>query len=246
MTEPTKKFETDRTRRFRASALTEGDERTIANIETFGCTVVQVKSSNAGPGWSYTVGIHDTCGKPEVITVALPEETALFLLNEAARRLREGSQLSEGRHREILGEVECEFRPADPKWIRHLMGWAVWYNDGVDFPVLQAVYPDRENHFPEEPGFDEAFRQPLMQPNAATTRAETDFWASADPASSLFNWKFSDPPHTGVFLSQAVQSGVEPVTYVSHDIEDGAWQFLGDSMAGDAEPVISCFSSSDR
>jgi len=30
------------------------------------------------------------------------------------------------------------------------------------------------------------------------------------------------------------------VTYVSHDFEDGAWQFLGDTMAGGEKPVISC------
>ena len=36
----------------------------------------------------------------------------------------------------------------------------------VEFPVLQAVYPDRENRFPEESGFDPAFAQPLMQPGS--------------------------------------------------------------------------------
>ncbi len=245
MAEPTNKFETERTRRFRAGSLTESDQRAISNIETFGCSVVQVKSNGTGPGWSYTLGVHDTCGQPEIITVGLREETALFLLNEAARRLREGSKLSQGRHRDMVGEVGCEFRPVDPKWIRHSMGWAVWYNDGgADFPVLQAVYPDRENRFPEEPGFDEAFQQPLMQPNSPMTHVENDFWASANPDSSLFNWKFSDPPHTRVFLSQAVHSGVEPITYVSHDMEDGAWQFLGDSMVGGAKHLL--LSPSDR
>jgi hypothetical protein len=239
--DPTSKFETERTRRFRSQELSERDDRTISNIETFGCEVVQVRSNNAGPGWSYTLGVYDTCGQPEVITVGLREETAYFLLNEAAGRLRGGSSLAEGRHREMVGEVGCEFRPVDPKWIKHLMGWATWYYDGADVPVLQAVYPDRENRFPEESGFDESFRQPLLQPHASMTKVENDFWASADPTSSLFNWKFPDPPHTRVFLSEAVHSGAEPVTYVSHDVEDGAWQFLGDSMAGGAKPAISCF-----
>jgi hypothetical protein len=45
------------------------------------------------------MGVHDTCGKPEIITVALREETALFLVNEAARRLREGVDLNEGADR---------------------------------------------------------------------------------------------------------------------------------------------------
>ena len=72
------------------------------------------------------------------------------------------------------------------------------------------------------------------------SNVERDFWASADPSSSLFDWKFTDPPHTKVFLSKPVRTGDEPITYVSHDIEDGAWQFLGDSMDADAKPVICC------
>lgn len=221
--------------------LSEADDRTISHIENFGCEVVQVKASAAGPGWSYTIGIYDTCGKPEVITVGLPEKTAHFLLNEAAKQLRNGVDLAIGRHRELVGEVECEFRPVDPKWVKQLMGWAMWYYDGIDFPVLQAVYPDLQNRFPEDAGFDKAFQQPLLQPNASMTKVEKDFWASTDPHSSLFNWKFPDPPHTHVFLSKAVHERNEVITYVSHDSEDGAWQFLGDRMAGDGEPVISCF-----
>jgi hypothetical protein len=120
------------------------------------------------------------------------------------------------------------------------MGRASWYYGGEVFPVLQAVYPDLDNRFPEEPGFNDSFQQPLMQPDRPMSIIEQDFWASADPKSSLFDWKFPDHPHTGVYLSQAVHLGEEPVTYVSHDIEDGAWQFLGDSMTGGREGVLSC------
>src|SRR5580693_117293 len=68
MAEPVRKFETERTRRFRAEALTESEERAIGNIEAFGCTVLQIKSNGAGPAFSYTMGNYDIAGKPEVIT----------------------------------------------------------------------------------------------------------------------------------------------------------------------------------
>jgi hypothetical protein len=187
------------------------------------------------------VGVFDTCGKPEIITVGLLPETAHFALNEAAKALRVGVDLTTGRHPNLTGQVDCEFRPVDRKWVEHLMGWALWYYDGDDFPVVQIVYPDLRNRFPEDEGFDKSFEQPLMQPNAPMTRAENDFWASADPKSSLFNWKFPDDPHVRVFLSESVHKGTEPVTYVSHDAEDGAWQFLGDSMSDGGGPVTSCF-----
>jgi hypothetical protein len=94
--------------------------------------------------------------------------------------------------------------------------------DGLGYLVLpssrisgsSSIYPDRENRFPNEPGFDETFRQQLLQVDAPATKVEEDFWASTDLNSSLFDWKFPDPPNTIVFLSDAVQSGTEPITYV--------------------------------
>jgi len=47
-------FETERTRKFRASALPKEDERTISHIEEFGCSVVCAKKTNYSLGWSYT------------------------------------------------------------------------------------------------------------------------------------------------------------------------------------------------
>jgi len=237
----TNKFETARTRMLRATKLSKEDERTVGHIEEFGCSVVSVKKTKYGLGWSYTIGVFDTCGKPEIITVGLPPETAHFALNEAARLSREGIDLTNGRHRGVIGDVECEFRPVAPKWVAQLMGWALWYYGGSDFSVLQAVYPDLENRFPEDEEFDKEFEQPLMQPEVPMNKVEDDFWAATDPKSSLFNWKFPDPPHTGVFLSEAVHNGSEPVTYVAHDADDGAWQFLGESMTGGGGPVLSCF-----
>ena len=38
-----------------------------------------------------------------------------------------------------------------------------------------------------------------------------------------------------------MNSGEEVLTYVSHDLDDGAWQFLGDSMSGGKPPILSCF-----
>jgi hypothetical protein len=225
----------------RERGLSRADETTIRHIEEHGCSVISVKSTPYCLGWSYTIGIFDTCGKPEIVTVGLLPDTAHHALNAAAKLLRSGVELTQQRHRDLVGEVECEFRPVDPKWTAHLMDWAEWYYGGCSFPVLQAVYPDRENRFPEDKDFDKTFAQPLMQPHAPMTGVEKGFWESTDANSSLFDWKFSDPPDTRVFLSETVHKGTEQVTYVSHDIEDGAWQFLGDSMSAGGGPVISCF-----
>ncbi len=121
--------------------------------------------SSTGP---YTIGAFDTSGKPDLITVGLAAETAHSCLNEAQERQRAGVDLSKARQSDLIGNVDCEFRPVDPKWLKHLMNWANWYYGRTDYPVLQAVYPDLENRFPEDEGFNRRFAQPLMQPGATT------------------------------------------------------------------------------
>jgi hypothetical protein len=53
------KFQTARTRKFRASALSEKDERTIIHVEEFGCSVVNVTRTKYGLGgrtpWAFSI-----------------------------------------------------------------------------------------------------------------------------------------------------------------------------------------------
>lgn len=233
-------FETERTRQWRATELGEQDRTTLDHIEESGCSVVQVRGENGMPGWSYTIGMFDTCGAPELVTVGLPEQTALGALNHAAGLMRKGQDLSVGRHREIVGDVECEFRAVDPAWVAELMHWATWYYGNTEYPVLQLIYPDLENRFPGEEGFNPYFEQPKMQVGAVRTEVETRFWAHVCEPTSTASWKFADGRRSLAFVAPAVNAGTEPVTLVSHD-EDGAWQFIGDSSLADVGgPVVVC------
>jgi len=214
---------------------------TLGNIERYGWEAMLISSSEQASSFAYTVGLHDVFGFPEIIVVGLKTNTAHHALGYAVKAMRAGVDLTVGRHREIVGEVEVEFRPVSSRWYKHVMCRADWYYNRAEIPALQLIYPDMENRFQWEEGFTEYFHQPMLAADAIEGVAEKDFWSANDPESSLFDWKFPDPPHTRVYLSQTVQDKEEAVTYVSHDVEDGAWQFLGDKMADGGGPVISCF-----
>lgn len=235
-----KKFETARTRELRHGELNKNELEFIDHIEEFGCQILTVDGGVSDYRWAYAFGIYDGCGKPELITIGLDVDTGFGALRGAADDLREGVDLSFGRHSRIIGKVDVIFRPVDPVWVKRLMNSAKWFNGGWDFPVLQMIYPDLKGRFQWEDGFDDRFRQPLLQSDAPETREEIDFKASLDPASSLYDWKFLVGPHSNAFLSKTVNDGDEPVTYVSHDADDGAWQFLGDSMSDGGGPVVVC------
>lgn len=38
-------------------------------------------------------------------------------------------------------------------------------------------------------------------------------------------WPFEDPPRVAVFTTTHVMNAGKPILYVSHDVDDGAWQF---------------------
>ncbi len=243
-----KPFTTERTKFWRSQELNAADEETINCVEVYGFQAEHIgKDDNDGSkGFSYTCGLFDTTGMPEIIVVGLKGETAHYLLNEAGRRHQQGIDLTAQPQVEMIGDVTCIFRPVDQKWKEHLMRFNGWYHDHWDFPALQAIYPDLNGRFQWDAdaegkeAFQEYFRQPLLQADVEETIKEKDLWAENDPDSSLFDWKFPTPPHAQIYLSQAVQDGREPITYVAHE-HDGDWQMLGDSMSEDKLPVISCF-----
>ena len=70
-----KAFETERTRKWRESELSSEDERTISHVETYGCSIIHIDKNSAGPGWSFTLGVFDTTGKPEIIVVGLKHDS---------------------------------------------------------------------------------------------------------------------------------------------------------------------------
>jgi hypothetical protein len=224
--------------------MEDDEKKLIDDIEKHGCHIIQVRAEDGFPGWSYTVGLTDLLGCPEIIVIGLKNEVAHWLLNECSRRLQAGVKVENGsRVEELLVTVECEFRSVERKWLKQTMGYAVWFYGGDDFEVLQCVYPDHVNRFPSEADFDSEWRarQPLLFAHALSSTVEAEFWAANDPQSSLHNWKFVDPPHTGVYTTKRVMSGDDPITRVFHDVEDGAWQFHGPPESKAEDLAYVCF-----
>ena len=169
-------FTTRRTRKWLATNPGDDFQPILKNIEKFGCHIMQVKGTSTTPGWSYSIGLYDTARQPEIIAVGMPQALAVSSINKAANLLREGVNLTTGRHANLITSREAEFRPADPKWVDRLMGRALWYYEDELPPTLQLIYPDLNNRFQYEADFDERFRQPLLQSDAPQTSKEEALW----------------------------------------------------------------------
>src|SRR5258708_36638824 len=105
---------TERTKACRACEIKPWFVEALDVIENFGCQVTTVAADVVTPSFSYTDGVYDNCARPELITVGLPPNVAHAALNESVARIREGADLTKGRHRDIVGNVEVEFHHVDP------------------------------------------------------------------------------------------------------------------------------------
>jgi hypothetical protein len=228
----------------RATTLDERDRGVLKCVEQFGWSVTSVRSSNGVPGWSYTTGICDLSEKPEIVVVGLDGDLAHSVLNDIALRMSKGLDVRDGQRLPgLLANVECEFRTVEQRWVAHIMGWSNWFNGNSDYPVLQCVYPDLAGRFPWEENFEKSWRarQPLLFEGVSQTSTERWFWEANEKNSVFDGWKFPVSPHTGVFTTKKINRQEEPITYVSHDADDGAWQFHGPSDSPTEEAVVVCF-----
>ena len=51
------------------------------------------------------------------------------------------------------------FRVVDDKYYRDYLGYALWFYESFDFPVLQCVWPDNSSRFPWDDNCDTGCRR---------------------------------------------------------------------------------------
>ncbi len=202
----------------------------LADIETFGFTVLMLDGTDYLPSFAYTVGLWKNFEHPEIISFGLSVQNLQTLLNRAGELVKAGNVMEAGRtYDDFFNKGQSEFIKVDERSIGDYFGYAMELYDYEKFPALQLVWTDRNNKFPWEPNFEEEllYRQPLLDRNA--------------------DFKFREPRNLGVFTTKQHFDRNMPILRVVHD-GDGDWQFLtGDETPEDAMLVsLDCMVDSDN
>lgn len=151
---------------FHHSRERAAEARCVADVERYGLHVIKVGAEDDSPAFAYTVGLYHTFAHPEVIILGLDLDVMHELLNGVAVELRGGARFTPGAVSDAFLEgYDVTFRAVPERQYRPYLGWANWFNEGLAYPTLQMVYPDREHRWPWEPGVAEDFRrnQPVLE-----------------------------------------------------------------------------------
>ncbi len=197
------------------------DDKIIEDVAKFGWHVVMIEATDYFPSFAYTVGLWKNYNHPEIIAFGLSLKTLHLILNDAGDNIKKGGHYETGKvYSDFFTNGDVQFVSVDKRSMRDYFGYAIWFNEGVDFPALELIWTDRGNKFPWDDGYEEEFqyKQPLLDRNA--------------------EFKYREVRNLAVFTTRQWIEEHKPIIRVVHD-EEGDWQFLtGDQMPEDIRIVF--------
>lgn len=143
--------------------LTEGDRQLLSDIQEYGWHVVKVMADGTEPGFSYSIGIYKSLGLPEIVIVGLPSDLAHQLINLIGSDLKKGKSYQSGDYYDdIIENYKCYMLEVEKSRFKEYFGYGTWYYKGDNFPVLQCIYPSKDNIYPWDWPEGERGFQPLL------------------------------------------------------------------------------------
>ena len=192
----------------------ETEEDIQQAINKYGWFIALFEADTATPAFAYTIGLWKTYNHPEIICFGLSTDIMHELLNDAGGEVKNGKPISlDVDNIDYLSDFPVMFKNVEPDNISDYMGYGQWYHGYKDFPVIQLFWTDKERNYPWQNDYNSAlqFNQPLLD-------RKLDF-------------KFFEPRNVASFIVKQIVYGGKPILYVTHDEDDGAWQFLTDEEA---------------
>jgi hypothetical protein len=141
------------------------DSRIAHNIRETGWHIMGVTGDDT-PDWAYSIGMWHTLSGPDICMTGLPVENAMSLIWKIAMQVRdEGRGLAPEKLRlNVIEGYKVAIRPVHPTWYPAMFGAGLNFYQTPPWPLLQAIWPDRQGRFPWEEGADPERRdqQPFL------------------------------------------------------------------------------------
>jgi hypothetical protein len=111
---------------------------------------VSTRQGEDGLNWAFSIGLYHSFGHPEVILFGLPVQTCMEVVNLIGRHVKEGTHYeSDHDYADILPDpFRCAFKNVQRSQYRDHVGYALWFYESEEFPLLQCFWPDKTVQVP--------------------------------------------------------------------------------------------------
>jgi hypothetical protein len=203
------------------------EERIVSDVKEYGFHIGLIGEDDYLPGFAYTIGLYQTYRHPEIICFGLKPNVLGVILNHAGDLIKGDTSLAAGRlYAGFLEGYQVQFLPVREEHYPDYLGYAGWFYQGWEFPVLQLLWPDKGQLFPWEPGFNPnwKFKQPLLDRNV--------------------DFRFYEDGNLGVYTTKHFLEG-SSILFVYHN-EDGDWQFHTEDNPQPEDGIVVCLEDITR
>jgi hypothetical protein len=143
----------------------KSEQKVIDDIAELGWHCLHIMAEGDEVEYSFTVGLFQSFGHPELIVFGLPSTISHKILSIAADAAKSGSPIDLAQPTDaLLNNYACCFAEVSPSKYHEYVGYARWYYQGNGFPLFQIVWPSRFGLFPWDHQATAEFRaaQPII------------------------------------------------------------------------------------
>src|SRR5271154_4446984 len=141
-------------------AKDEPERIVLSNIREFGWHVVNVIEDDGHPPRTFSIGLYETWGFPELIVIGRSRSTAHEMLKSLASQIEDGCtpDLRDPEPYLLLG-MRSHFVEVNTRYYSDYVGFALWYYRKRHFPLYQIVWPGNDSLYP----WDEKAAKPFKE-----------------------------------------------------------------------------------
>ena len=150
----------------------ESEQRVIDDVANYGCHCVHIMADGEQPPYSFTVGLFQSFGHPELIIFGLKSETSHQILAIVADAAQVNTPLDLAQPTDaLLNNYSCCFSKVPLTQYHDHVGFCRWYYGGNAFPLYQIVWPSQNGLFPWHHQATSEFRaiQPVISESPGGT-----------------------------------------------------------------------------
>jgi hypothetical protein len=138
----------------------EPERIVLNNIAEYGWHCVNVVEDDGQPPWSFTIGLYETYGFPELLVIGRSRATAHTMLKSIADdlELNHPPKLSDPDGHLLLG-LKCHLVRVHPRYYSDYVGFARWFYRKRNFPLYQIIWPNNDGIYPWDKTASKAFKE---------------------------------------------------------------------------------------